>query len=586
MSTHALGFARSVDVDAFVETLERFERGEIDADTWRGFRLLNGVYGQRQAGYQMLRVKIPQGVLTPRSLRCVAKVTAAYGEGRAHVTTRQNFQLYFLTLAQATQAIDELSQSGLTTKDACGNSVRNIVANPLAGVDADEPFDVTPYAEAMTRYFLGGPRSSSLPRKFKIAFEGSPRNVMQAAINDLSFFATKDEHGALGFRVLVGGGTSTLARSGELLAEFVPAEEVLSIAEAVVRVFHRDGLRDNRAKARIKWLVKKLGWAEVKARIEAEWALVRDEGTARLQLPAPLPEPVARDGGRGNVVPAAGFEEFRRRSVQAQKQPGLFTVWITLLLGDLTPTQLEGLADLVERFALTPEAQGEMLRTTIDQNLVLRSVLESDLPALHQELVGLGLSRLGAGSFADVTSCAGADTCALAVTASRGMARELAERLRTDAGALGDDAALQGAHIKVSGCPNGCGQHHLGSLSLQGGVRKIGGRPLPVYLLSVGGGAQYDAAGQLIGARFARLVGKLPARRGHEAIARLRRMHARDAEPGENLDAFLARVAVKAVAAELADLFAIDETTATEEDYIDMGQTEAFVVADDEEAAQ
>lgn len=583
---YALGFSRQSDVDRFVATLERFERGEIDSEAWRGFRLLNGVYGQRQADAYMQRVKIPQGVLTPSMLRAIAQIARTYGEGRAHLTTRQNIQLYFLRLEQTEQAIADLARAGLTTKDACGNSVRNVIANPLAGVDPDEPFDVSPYAEAMTRHFLAGELSSSLPRKFKIAFEGNTRNVMHAAINDLSFFAEQGANGARCFRVLVGGGTSTLARSGEVLLEAAPASEILSIADAVVRVFHREGERANRKKARIKWLVKKLGWPETRRRILEEWELVK--GTRPLAELTGTEPRIELAAARVATSPVAGFEEWRKRSVRRQKQPGLFSVWVTLLLGDLKPVQLEGLADLVERFALGDAAREDMLRTSIDQNLVLRSVAEADLPALHAELVRLALVRLGAGSFADVTSCAGADTCALAVTASRGMARDLNEYLQHDVGALGDDASLRGAQIKVSGCPNGCGQHHVASISLQGGVRKIGGRALPVYLLSVGGGAHYDADGKLLGARFARLVGKLPARRGREAIARLRQLHAQGAQAGEDLDTFLARVPTKQLASELADLFAIDEHTATAEDFIDMGQSEPFVTvnADEDEAAQ
>lgn len=576
---HALGFADERDVDKFVETLERFERGEIDAEAWRGFRLLNGVYGQRQDGFQMLRVKIPQGVLVPETLRVLARVTASYGEGRAHVTTRQNVQLYFLTLEQAEEAMRELAQAGLTTKEACGNSVRNVLANPLAGVDPDEPFDVTPYAEALTRHFLRGPRSSSLPRKFKIAFEGSPRGVTHAAINDLSFFAVRNPAGEPGFRVLVAGGTSTLARSGEVLSEFVPVAELLAVSEAVVRVFHRDGNRENRAKARIKWLVKKLGWAEVQARILAAWDEVRAEGGIPLPFdPALAPtesRPAAPVAEPEPVALAPGYADFRAKSVRVQKQPGWFSVFVTLLLGDLTPAQLEGLADLIVRFG------DGTLRTTIDQNLVLRNVADAQIPALHAALVELGLSRVGAGSFADVTSCAGADTCSLAVTASRGMARDLAEHLAADDAALGADPALHSASIKVSGCPNGCGQNHVASISLQGGVRKIGGRPLPVYLLGIGGGAELDANGAVRGARFARLVGKLPARRGRQAVARLRALHAEQRLSGESFDAFLARLPTKTAQSTLADLFLVDETSATEQDFVDLGQTEPFVVLED-----
>ena len=262
-----LGFASTADVDEFVATLRRYERGELSADAWRAFRLVRGVYGQRQPEVQMLRVKIPQGILGPPQLRALADVGATYGDGRCHITTRQNAQFYQLALGRVEAAMRELAAVGLTTREACGHSVRSITACPLAGVDAAAVFDVTPYADALTRYLLRGPLSSTLPRKFKIAFEGCHRDCVKAAINDLGFIARRDASGARGFLVLGGGGLSTLPRSGPVLVPFLPAAELLGLSEAVVRVFHREGDRKNKKKARLKWVIQDLGWDEVQARI-------------------------------------------------------------------------------------------------------------------------------------------------------------------------------------------------------------------------------------------------------------------------------------------------------------------------------
>ncbi len=571
-----LQFAKQSDVDRFVETLERYERGELTADQWRSFRLLNGVYGQRQEGQQMLRVKLPLGRASSAQLRSLADMTDRYTNGRAHVTTRQNFQFYGLTLETAPAAMTLCAEAGITTREACGHSVRNITANPLAGVDPSEPFDITPYAEGLVRHFLRGPLSASLPRKFKIAFEGSTRDAMKGAIHDIAFFA-RSEGGTRGFRVLVAGGTSTLPRSAPALVDFVEAGEILGLSDAIVRVFHRDGERGNKQKARMKWLVKSIGWEAFKERVLAEWEVVKSEGAARLTFDAQHPpeEPVVL-GALVEEPAREGFAAWQRTNVLAQKQPGLFAATVTIPLGDLTSAQLRAIADLSERFS------DGTVRTTIDQNLVFRHVREASLPALHGALADLALGRSGAGTFADVTTCAGAHTCAIAVTASRGMAELLNDHLASHAVARGEVAGFEEAGIKVSGCPNGCGQHHVAAIGLQGGMRKIGGRPLPLYQLTVGGGTVADATGAPVGSRFGRLVGKVPARRVPAVIERILGLWERERQAAETLDAFLVRVPIDAVKKAIGELFEIDEQTATDTDFVDPGQNEPFSVSEGE----
>ncbi len=566
-----LGFASAADVDLFVATLEKYERGELDADAWRAFRLLNGTYGQRQPNVQMLRVKIPQGILSAVQLRRLADVATAYG-GRAHITTRQNVQFYQLPLPDVEAIMRSLVEVGLTTKEACGHSVRNITASPLAGVDPDEIFDVVPYAEALTRHLLRGPKSSSLPRKFKIAFEGSPRNEVRAAINDLAFVARVHE-GRRGFAVLVGGGTATMSRAAESVVDFLPVKELFAAADAVITVFHRDGERGNKAKARIKWLIKKIGFPELKRRVLVELDALRAAGVAPLPFdPESPPVEAIPETRAGLPVPAReGYDAFLRTNVLAQKQPGRSAVTIRLRLGDLSPAACVRVAELAERFS------DGSVRATVEQNVILRHVRTSSLTALHAALVDANLATPGAGSLADVTSCAGADTCAIAVTASRGMGALLTDALAGSAAELGEDPGLAGAQIKVSGCPNGCGQHHIAAISLQGGMRTVGGKPLPMYIVAVGGGPD----------RFARNIGRLAARRAPQALQAIIALWRAERSGDESLDAWLARAPLPPLKAALEPFGLIDEHTAQPEDFIDLGQTEAFeVVAGEAECAQ
>src|SRR3954447_5634296 len=277
-----VSFAKQSDIDEFADTLAKFERGEIGPDQWRGFRLLRGTYGQRQAeDAQMMRIKIPQGLLTERQLLALAEVSEQYARGFAHVTTRQNIQLHFVKLHDVEPVMQRLSHEGLTTREACGNSVRNITACPWAGVSAEEVFDVTPYAEALTRYFLRHPLSGVLPRKFKIAFEGCAEDHALASINDIGFRARLVD-GMRGFRVTVAGGTSILPVSGYVIREFMPVGEMFEVSEAVVRVFHRFGDYEHRQRNRLKFVVKALGWDGFKARFEECLVEFRTEGGARL----------------------------------------------------------------------------------------------------------------------------------------------------------------------------------------------------------------------------------------------------------------------------------------------------------------
>lgn len=575
-----LSFADEADVDRFVEMLERFERGEIGEAEWRAFRVLCGTYGQRQEGdWSMVRAKLPQGIVNGAQLHVLADVADRYSRGFCHVTTRQNVQLHFMHLPEVEDALRAFARVGITTREACGNSVRNVTAGPTAGVAADEAFDVVPYAEAMTRWFLRHPLASTLPRKFKIAFSGGGRDHAFAAVNDIGWHARVDAEGRRGFLVTVAGGTATLVRSGHVLAEHVPAGEILALAEAVLRVFHRLGDRVHRHKARMKYVVRELGWERFQEEVRTELENVRREGAPELPFDSEAPDreeapPSARrprptlaelealaataTTGPGlhprSLLVAEEASRWKRTNTAPQKQRDYAIVTITLPLGDVTSGQLRALAAIAAAFA------DGLVRLTPSQNLLLRWVPEHDLDALHASLRAIGLARPDAYSLADVVSCPGAESCKLAVTQSRGVARLVSDHF--------EGRALPELTVHVSGCPNGCGLHHVAAIGLQGGLRKVGARAVPQYFVYAGGGIDGPVA------TFGKVVAKIPARRVPQALERLVALAAEEGRPGEPALATLRRLDAKLVKTRLADLEALGEADATAEDFVDLGETE------------
>ena len=591
-----LSFAETTDIDEFVATLGRFERGEIGPDAWRAFRLVRGTYAQRQAGdAQMLRVKIPQGVLDVAQAEAVADVSERYSRGFCHLTTRQNVQLHFVKLHEVELAMRELAEAGLTTREACGNSVRNVTACPWAGVAADEAFDVTPFAEALTRHLLRHPLSSSLPRKFKIGFEGCPDDHALTSINDLGFQArVREDHGGrqLGFRVTVGGGTAILCRTGEELFDFLPAGEILAVAEAVVRVYHRLGDYAHRQRNRLKFLIREMGYPAWRREFDTVLDELRREGIPALPFRPERPPAEEMPGGRRPLPPTpagaadrvlaaavrgpgltpdlrprlvvddGGFQAWARASVRPQKQDGYSTVVVTLALGDITAGQLRVLAHAALSFG------DGTLRTTHEQDLLLRWVETRQLRRLYTVLAAASLTEAPTG-VANVVSCPGAEACRLAVTQSRAVARLVADELAQRPELQG----TPGFTVKVSGCPNGCGHHHVGSIGLQGSVRRLGDRVVPQYFVMAGGEA---AVG---GASFGRLVAKVPARRAGQAVQRLLALYASERRPDETPGTFLQRADLGRLKSLLADLEGLTLEDARPEDFIDLGESAQFEVA-------
>jgi sulfite reductase (NADPH) hemoprotein beta-component len=593
----SLSFASTAEIDEFVAALERFEKGEMTADQWRAFRLVRGTYGQRQAeDAQMLRVKIPQGILSAEQLDALADVAETYSRGYGHITTRQNLQFHFMKLHDVEPAMRRLAAAGLTTREACGNSVRNITSCPYAGVAPDEVFDVTPYAQALSRYLLRHRLSSSLPRKFKIAWEGCAEDHALTPIHDLGWRArlgTRDGVTRRGFRVTAGGGTAILCTSGSPLFEFLPAGEILNVAEAVLRVFHRLGDFKHKQRNRMKFLIREMGWERWRQEFDETLAEVTREGGARLPFDPEAPsveEPPSWERGEAPSVQSAAarvtrsavkgpgiapvirpflpttngdLDRWRRTNIRLQKQPGYVLATVTAPLGDVTGQQLRVLGDLALAYG------DGTLRVTSEQDLLLRWVRAEDVPALYRRLAAAGLGLPDANTIADVTSCPGAESCRLAVTQSRGLGRLLSEHLREQPQLV---ALASDLPIKISGCPNGCGRHHVAGIGFQGSVRKLGFRVVPQYFVMVGGGVDDR------GAHFGRLAAKIPVHRAPQALERLLALFRAERQEGETATLFFRRVDLERVAAVLADLAALTPEEARPADFVDLGEKSEFAM--------
>jgi sulfite reductase (NADPH) hemoprotein beta-component len=585
-----LDFASEHDIDEFVDVLGKYERGEISPEDWRRFRLVRGTYGQRQDNVQMLRIKVPQGIVTGSQMRALAGVAARYSRGFCHITTRQNIQYHFVLLSVVEDVMRELAEEGLTTREACGNSVRNITGCPYAGTSANEIFDVTPYAEALTRYFLRHPLAAALPRKFKIAFEGCAEDHAVASINDLGWRA-RIVDGRRGFRVTVAGGTSILPVSGYVLYEFLPVEEMFNVAEAVVRVFHRYGDYEHRSRNRLKFTIKTLGWEGFRQRFEEELAQFKAQtGGERLPFdpdtvesegapnwcPSEAPTlqavaaaastPVNGPGIMPNTVRLQplpdSYVRWMRSNVSRQRQTAYCHVIVRLPLGDFTSGQMRVLADLSEAYG-----DGTM-RLTVEQNVLFRWVKTESIEPFYQRLAAAGLAAPDANRLSDVVSCPGAESCRLAVTQSRGLGRLLTEHLSARPELV--DLVPSG-HIKISGCPNGCGQHHIGSIGFQGSVRKLAGRAVPQYFVLVGGGCSDEGT-----AHFGKVVSKVPVHRLTDAVDRLIDLYRTKREGNEELGAFFRRIPPAMATDALKDLAQLLPNETTDQDFVDLAETHAF----------
>ena len=524
------------------DRLARFLRGEVPNDSWRPIRLSYGLYYQLDHTSHMQRIKIPGGLLTAAQLDAMAEIADLYGRGIAHVTTRQDIQLHWVPLDGIVDMYERLLAVDITTRGACADSVRNVTGCPYAGVHPEEPFDVAPYTMAIHDYFLFNPLNLTLPRKFKIAVEGCPADCAQVPVNDIGLYA-KVRDGVRGFAVWAGGGLGAQPFLAQPIADFVPADDVLVWCEAIVRVQHRHGERKNRSRARMKYLVKRMGLDGFRKVVEDEVQRVDAERGDELRADvreqvAGYPAPPAAEPVCAAHAPRPGFEAWRRSNGRAQRQAGHHAVVVQLPLGDVTTEQMLAISALVRSHG------NGTLRTTNDQNLVLPSVPDAALPAVHAALIDMGLGNADAGTLVDVVSCPGMDYCSLAITRSMGVAERVRAHLLDDP-ATGDGfpARLGSFTIKVSGCPNSCGQHHISDIGLTGhSVTEGDGVDRPYYSILVGG-----SVGEGKG-RVGQRLGRFPEQDTPAAIAGVARFYEERRQAGETFPAFVDRIGLKELA--------------------------------------
>ena len=523
------------EVDYFEGRVREFQTGDADPTAFRAFRLTQGVYGQRQPGNQMFRVKIPLGRLTPDQLGVLGHIAREYTPWkRGHITTRENVQYHFMDLNDTPEVMRLLGESGLTSREACGNTVRNITTCPLAGVCPEEVFDATPYAVAYARYLVRHETTQNMPRKWKTAFSGCTHDWAISPMHDFALQSViREENGQerRGFRILIGGGTSIQPLLAQTLYEFVPVEEFLRVAEACVRVFNgADELRKNRMKARIKVLVHRIGIDAFRERVEeelkGEWAKADYDLAALMDgEEEPVAPPPAWD-----FAPApqddSEFAAWHAGNVVAQKQPGFSAVFIKIRLGNLSDEGFFTLADISRRYAAG-------IRTSQRQDMIFQWVHEAALYSLYRDLKEKGFADIGANEFTDVVSCPGTESCSLGITASMSMAGHLWESLKER---KQRDPLVKAIRINISGCPDGCGQHHVGNIGFQGAAMKNSTGQIPSYEVYLGGSQVHPV-------RYGkRLKVKVPSKRIDNAIDAIVDHYTANRQEGEPFNDFIDRV--------------------------------------------
>jgi len=565
------------DIRKFESQLARYLAGELDDEVFRVFRLANGVYGQRQGGHnQMIRIKAPYGAILPEQLDKLADLSERYSRGWGHLTTRQNVQFHFVQLEQMGEVLRLLASVGLTSREACGDTVRNVAGCHLAGACPFEVLDISPWADATTQHFLRSPYAQRLPRKFKINFSGCATDCGQAMFNDVGVVAVTrplpDGTTEAGFRVFVAGGLGANPHPAQALEEFTSRDDLLPTIEAILRTFDHYGNRDNKLRARMKWLVDTMGIDELRARIVKERKFLR----AASGWPGGLPEIVREQGdapaGMSTEVSATApgvpvqllardpYSRWEQANVVRGRANGTVSAYASCRLGDITTEQFRGLADLQRDL-------GADVRITNRQNLVFRDLTDDDLPRLHARLAAIGMAAPGAELARDVVACPGADTCNLAVTQSRGLADAIG-------GALEESglADVGGVRVNISGCTNSCGQHHTADIGFFGLERRAHGQAAPGYQMLLGG---------RLGAmevEFGDKAVKLPAKSAPEAVVRVVGRFAAERVAGETFAEWLERTGgAGVVGSMLQDLDHFPSPGDAPDFFVDFGETGPYV---------
>ena len=570
----------AADISKFRSMLDGYLAGTIDEDVFRVFRLTNGIYGQRQGGEnQMIRVRMPYGTISPAQLNAMADVADEYSRGWGHITTRQNIQMHFIQLQKIPEVLERLGAVGLTSREACGDTVRNVQGCHLAGACPFEVLDITPWADAADKHFLRNPLGQRLPRKFKINFSGCDTDCGQAMFNDAGVIAVNRtlEDGTVesGFRVFVAGGLGANPHPALAIEEFTARKDLMPTLEAILRVFEQTGNRQNKLRARMKWVIDELGWEETQERIlnirkflpaSSSWpggipAIVDENG----DVPAGLADGVTPTAiGQGIPVSlgeTAGYARWANANVVRGAGNGSVSAYAWCKLGDVTSNQFRGIATIIDEFGIDA-------RATNRQNFILRGLSEEQLPGLYERLVELEMAQPGAELVRDVVSCPGADTCNLAVTQSRGLADAIGERLEEEG-----LAEIGGVRINISGCTNSCGQHHTSDIGFFGAQRRANKKALPGYQMLLGGYVGQEKI------HFGEKSLRVPAKNAPEATVRVLRRFVDEREAGESFRAWMDRVGgASAIGDELKDLDEIPTPEDGPEFYVDYDETGPYEV--------
>ena len=539
-----------------------FRNGQIDDERFRSLRLARGIYGQRQEGVQMIRIKLPYGKVTSEQLKRITEVSDKYSTGRLHITTRQDIQIHYVSLDRTPELWSELAKDDITLREACGNTVRNITGSELAGVDVNEPFDVSPYAHGMFQYLLRNPICQEMGRKFKISFSSSDEDTALSYLHDLGFIP-KIKDGQKGFKVVFGGGLGSQPAHAELLSEFIPVNQIVPTAEGIIRIFDRYGERAKRMKARMKFLIKEIGKDVFLDLVEKEKKAIAFE-TYEIDTTAfdgPITAPLL-EVPQVTIDDATAYEAWKASNVIAQKQAGYFAIGIKVLLGDFYTDKARLLADLIKNYGANE------LRFSLRQNIVIRNIKEENLPFFYQELAKLDMVALGYNTIGDITACPGTDTCNLGIASSTGIADELEKVIKAEYPKYSNNQEIE---IKISGCMNACGQHNMSAIGFQGMSINSGKLVAPALQVLLGGGRLGNGEG-----RFADKVIKIPSRRGPDAL----RLILNDFEANANGQSFLKYYDAKGEKYFYEFLKPLaDVTNLTEADFVDWGNADNYVKA-------
>ena len=547
------------DIIELEKKIFEYKEGKIDEERFRSLRLARGVYGQRQQGVQMIRIKLPCGRLNVRQLRRIADVSDEYSNGHLHITTRQDIQIHYVNLDRTPELWAQLEKDEITLREACGNTVRNVTTAPTAGIDPSEPFDVTPYAYAFFSYFLRNPVCQEMGRKFKVSFSATDQDRAFAYIHDLGFIP-KIKNGQRGFKIMIGGGLGAQPVPALTAYEFLAADQIIPFAEAVLRVFDRHGERSKRFKARFKFLLKKHGLEEIFRLVDTERKAIAHQSYEIDGQDLPIVLPTYKEAPLVNISSPKAYKLWYETNVFQQKQKEYFAVGIKVQLGNLSTSTARRLANLIETFA------GDDIRLTVGQGILLRYIRPEHLPFLYEELDKLGLAEAGFDSTADITACPGTDTCNLGISNSTEISRVF-EQLITEE--YPDLIKNNDLNIKISGCMNACGQHSLSSIGFHGSTLKAGNHVAPALQVLLGGGTLGDGAGV-----FGEKVIKIPSKRGPKALRLIFDDYIDNRKEGEYYFAYFRRQGKKYFYELLKPL--ADSTHLQPSDFLDWGHQEQF----------